>query len=469
MLHIKETARRDGFVQTLLGRRRHIPELHASNPSLRGAGERMAINMPIQGTAADIVKIAMIRLDERLAAEGFRARPLLQVHDELLLEVPRDEVDRLVPVLREVMEHALPLDVPLTVDIKVGDDWESMTPADPARRRPRGARRGRGVGACRASTCRRGVSSARVDVAGGDPAACRRRWSTPSRPTAASGTPATTTRSRPRSWPGPSRSGRWRCASTSATSRSCADLPAIRYLHLRSDGSPPLDPVAALPGLRALIIETRAQRGTIDLTIFPELRWLRVGLGGKGGAAMQPMIEAGLPSLEWLAVSETKAKRVTDLVAHFPALRSLRFGYADFLREVGPLAATSPHLTSLSLPMTGIRTLEGIGDLAELQTLNIFAGKADDLGPLRLLHQLRYARLLLSRVPSIEPLRGHPSLRMMELVMAAEPARDVLDSIPGLVAIGHGKGFKQKVPWPDGLDAPAGHPLRVEWFRAVRE
>jgi len=128
MLHIKETARRQGFVSTLLGRKRQIPELHAANPSLRGAGERMAINMPIQGTAADIVKIAMIRLDERLAADGFRARPLLQVHDELLLEVPRDEVDRLVPVLREVMEGALPLDVPLTVDVKVGTSWESMTP-----------------------------------------------------------------------------------------------------------------------------------------------------------------------------------------------------------------------------------------------------------------------------------------------------------------------------------------------------
>ena len=128
MLHIKETARRDGFVQTLLGRKRQIPELRAGNPQLRGAGERMAINMPIQGTAADIVKIAMIRLDERLAADGFRARPLLQVHDELLLEVPRDEVDRLVPVLREVMEGALALDIALTVDVKVGDDWESMTP-----------------------------------------------------------------------------------------------------------------------------------------------------------------------------------------------------------------------------------------------------------------------------------------------------------------------------------------------------
>ena len=128
MLAIKEQARTQGYVTTLLGRKRHIPELAARNPTLRSAGERMAINMPIQGTAADIVKIAMIRLDERLAAGGFRARPLLQVHDELLLEVPRDEVDRLVPVLRETMEGALPLDVPLTVDVKIGDDWESMTP-----------------------------------------------------------------------------------------------------------------------------------------------------------------------------------------------------------------------------------------------------------------------------------------------------------------------------------------------------
>jgi DNA polymerase-1 len=128
MLHIKETARQQGYVSTLLGRKRRIPELEARNPSLRAAGERMAINMPIQGTAADIIKIAMIRLAERLSAGGFRARPLLQVHDELLLEVPRDEVDRLVPVLRATMEAALTLDVPLTVDVKVGDDWESMVP-----------------------------------------------------------------------------------------------------------------------------------------------------------------------------------------------------------------------------------------------------------------------------------------------------------------------------------------------------
>ncbi len=129
MLHIKETARAQGYVNTLLGRRREIPELRSSNRSLVAAGERMAINMPIQGTAADIMKIAMIRVAARLRGEGFRARLLLQVHDELLLEVPRDEVDRLVPAVRETMEGALALDVPLTVDVKTGDDWEAMTPA----------------------------------------------------------------------------------------------------------------------------------------------------------------------------------------------------------------------------------------------------------------------------------------------------------------------------------------------------
>ena len=128
MMAIKEQAKAQGFVETLLGRKRQIPELRASNPALRGAGERMAINMPIQGTAADIQKIAMIRVAERLAAEHSHARLLLSVHDELLFEVPRDEVDRLAAIVRETMEGALPLSVPLIVDVKVGDDWESMTP-----------------------------------------------------------------------------------------------------------------------------------------------------------------------------------------------------------------------------------------------------------------------------------------------------------------------------------------------------
>jgi DNA polymerase-1 len=126
MIQIKELARQQGYVTTLLGRRRSIPELRI--PALRSAGERMAINMPIQGTAADIIKIAMIRLPLRLLAAGLRARLLLQVHDDLVLEVPREEVDAVVPILRDTMESAMKLDVPLTVDVKVGDNWESMTP-----------------------------------------------------------------------------------------------------------------------------------------------------------------------------------------------------------------------------------------------------------------------------------------------------------------------------------------------------
>ncbi len=128
MLHIKEVAREQGYVETLLGRRRWIPELASRNAQLRSAGERMAINMPIQGTAADIMKIALIRLDERLRTEGSAARMLLSVHDEVLLEVPRSEVAELAPVVREVMADALKLDVPLDVDVKSGTDWDSMTP-----------------------------------------------------------------------------------------------------------------------------------------------------------------------------------------------------------------------------------------------------------------------------------------------------------------------------------------------------
>ncbi|MEA2026213.1 MAG: DNA polymerase I, partial [Chloroflexota bacterium] len=132
MVHIKQIAQEQGYVETLLGRRRWIPELSARNAQLRGAGERMAINMPIQGTAADIMKIALIRLHERLCRDGSSARMLLSVHDEVLLEVARDDVATLASVVREVMEGALKLDVPLDVDVKVGADWESMTPLESA-------------------------------------------------------------------------------------------------------------------------------------------------------------------------------------------------------------------------------------------------------------------------------------------------------------------------------------------------
>jgi DNA polymerase-1 len=118
--------RERGFVTTLLGRRRYLPELRSGNPNLRGFGERMATNAPIQGTAADLVKIAMVRMAQQLRAHGLASRMLLQVHDELLFEAPAAEVDRLTAVATQVMESALSLDVPLKVDVKVGDDWAAV-------------------------------------------------------------------------------------------------------------------------------------------------------------------------------------------------------------------------------------------------------------------------------------------------------------------------------------------------------
>ena len=118
--------RERGFVTTLLGRRRYLPELRSGNPNLRGFGERMATNAPIQGTAADLVKIAMVRMAGQLHAQGLASRMLLQVHDELLFEVPEAEVERLRTLAVQVMESALALDVPLKVDVKTGLDWAAV-------------------------------------------------------------------------------------------------------------------------------------------------------------------------------------------------------------------------------------------------------------------------------------------------------------------------------------------------------
>jgi len=125
-VEIRMLARDQGFVSTLLGRRRYLPELTARNSALRSAGERMAINMPIQGTAADGMKIAMVRLDAAIRERGLRSQILLQVHDELVFETDEEELPTLAALSREVMEGALPLDPPLEVDLKVGTDWENM-------------------------------------------------------------------------------------------------------------------------------------------------------------------------------------------------------------------------------------------------------------------------------------------------------------------------------------------------------
>jgi DNA polymerase-1 len=118
--------RERGYVTTLLGRRRYLPDLTSQNPVARNAAERMAMNAPVQGTASDMIKIAMVRVQAALDARGRRARMLLQVHDELLFEAPPEEAAEVAALAREVMEAALPLQVPIVVDVKTGTDWSQV-------------------------------------------------------------------------------------------------------------------------------------------------------------------------------------------------------------------------------------------------------------------------------------------------------------------------------------------------------
>lgn len=123
MKNVVEKAKQDGYVETMFGRRRYLPELTSGKHMLRAFGERVARNMPIQGTAADIIKIAMVKVNERIKKEGLRARLILQVHDELIVEAPQDESIIVAKLLQEEMENAVKLDVPLTADATIGKTW----------------------------------------------------------------------------------------------------------------------------------------------------------------------------------------------------------------------------------------------------------------------------------------------------------------------------------------------------------
>jgi DNA polymerase-1 len=116
-------ARGCGYVETISGRRRYIPEINSRNYSIRQFGERAATNAPVQGSAADIIKLAMIRIHERLLATGHAARMILQVHDELLFETLPDELEALRALVTELMVNAFPLAVPLEVSVGTGSSW----------------------------------------------------------------------------------------------------------------------------------------------------------------------------------------------------------------------------------------------------------------------------------------------------------------------------------------------------------
>ena len=123
-------AKKSGETKTMYGRIRPIPELASSNFMQRSFGERIAMNSPIQGTAADIIKIAMIRVYKRMKSEGLKSSLILQIHDELLIEAYKDEVDLVISILQEEMMHASDLSVPLLVEACVGDNWYEFEEVD---------------------------------------------------------------------------------------------------------------------------------------------------------------------------------------------------------------------------------------------------------------------------------------------------------------------------------------------------
>jgi len=116
-------AKQKGYVTTMFGRRRPLPELASANANIRNFGERAAKNTAVQGTAADIIKIAMVKVARRLESEGLKSRLILQIHDELIVEAPTDEVERASRILKEEMERAALLDCPMAVDLHTGSDW----------------------------------------------------------------------------------------------------------------------------------------------------------------------------------------------------------------------------------------------------------------------------------------------------------------------------------------------------------
>ena len=123
MERMKSLAREQGFVSTLLGRRRYLPDINNRNFNLRSFAERTAINTPIQGTAADIMKLAMLRVDKALQNSGLASRVLLQVHDELVLEVKEAEREATAALVQQEMQNAFTLDVPLLAEVSYGKDW----------------------------------------------------------------------------------------------------------------------------------------------------------------------------------------------------------------------------------------------------------------------------------------------------------------------------------------------------------
>jgi hypothetical protein len=247
-----------------------------------------------------------------------------------------------------------------------------------------------------------------------------------------------------------------------------AELPSVRYLHLRSDGRPSLEPASGLTGLRALVLGVSALRGGLDVRGFPQLRWLKAPLGGKGGKAVQDSLAAGHPRLEHLVLSRVRARTLAEVAGGFPRLRHLRIYSSENLWTLGDLRPLAGTLRGLELFLTGIRSLDGIEVLRKLEAFVMYGGKVTDLQPLAALRSLRYAELESGPgVASLAPLRDHPKLRMVALGPVQDGDLSPLATLPSLVAVGRGSRLVGEPPWPDLAVLPRHHPLRREFARAV--
>ena len=247
------------------------------------------------------------------------------------------------------------------------------------------------------------------------------------------------------------------------------ELPNVRYLHLRSDCRPPLDPVAKLTKLRALLLDVSSIRGELDLRALPQLRWVRGSLGGKGGETFRQSLARGHPRLEHLSLTSGRLRTLDELVVGFPRLRHLRVHFADHLRTFGDLTPVAPTLRGLDLDFNvGLRSLEGIEVLQRLEMFRLRSGKVTDVRPLAALRSLRYAELETGPgIASLEPLRKHPTLRMLALGAVQDGDISPLTTMPDLVAVGRGSRLVGEPPYPDLVELQRDHPFRQEFRRAV--
>lgn len=239
------------------------------------------------------------------------------------------------------------------------------------------------------------------------------------------------------------------------------ELPELEFLHLLSDGRPPLDPIASLPRLRGLVIETGALRGTLDLTAHPDLRWLKLPLSGRGGAAVLRAILAGHPGVEDLRLNELPLGDLEPIASAYPSVRHLRIHGADRLRRLGDLTAWHDTLIGISFVFARLRVLDGIEVLQRLRYLDAPIG-VRSLEPLQEIPAL--ACVSLRGQPSLHGLEGHPGIRIARLTVPDDGDLEVAASWPALRGVIGVSIPGREVPALEAL--PPDHELVVEWREA---